>query len=203
MSKARRVQLSASVVVSLFFAVPGLVCLAGQRGVPAQNGIGNFGQVSAHLYRGAQPAPATLTNLSRLGVRLIIDLREPDKMSAEGVAARAAGLTYTNIPLRGLGRPTDHQVKDILALIDSSPGPVFIHCKHGCDRTGTVVACYRIQHDGWTSGEALKEAVHYGMSRLERGMKAYVVDFGRTSTPAINAAKVAERTVEKTAQNGQ
>ncbi|MGH7971008.1 MAG: fused DSP-PTPase phosphatase/NAD kinase-like protein [Limisphaerales bacterium] len=189
MSKARRVRLSASLVVSLLLAVAGLDCLAGPRGVPAQNGIGNFGQVSEHLYRGAQPSPATVTNLSRLGVRLIIDLREPDKRSEEGAAARAAGLSYTNMPLRGLGRPTGQQVKDILALIDSSPGPVFIHCKHGCDRTGTIVACYRIQHDGWTSGEALKEAVHYGMSRLERGMKAYVAEFGRTSTPALSAKR--------------
>jgi uncharacterized protein (TIGR01244 family) len=189
MSKARRVQLSASMVVSLFLAVAGLHCLAGQRGVPAQNGIGNFGQVGEHLYRGAQPPPAAITNLSRLGVTLIIDLREPDKKSEEGAAARAAGLSYTNMPLHGLGRPTGQQVKDILALIESSPGPVFIHCKHGCDRTGTIVACYRIQHDGWSSGKALKEAVHYGMSPLERGMKEYVVEFGKTSTPALSAER--------------
>ena len=31
------------------------------------------------------------------------------------------------------------------------PGPIFVHCRRGKDRTGTVIACYRIQHDGWAN----------------------------------------------------
>jgi protein tyrosine/serine phosphatase len=87
------------------------------------------------------------------------------------------GLVYTNIPMRGLGRPGDDQVIKVLALIETLPSPVFIHCQHGCDRTGTVIACYRIQHDGWLNELALREAETYGISHFERGMRSYILKF--------------------------
>ncbi len=155
-------------------------CPAPGRGLPAQEGIQNFGRVSETLYRGAQPDPKGVRNLQRLGVGLIINLRKPGEgWKLEEAEARACGITFTNVPMRGVGRPTDEQVKNILALIKSSPKPVFIHCEHGCDRTGTIIACYRIQHDQWTSVTALEEAKRYGMSKLEHAMRQYVLDFGK------------------------
>ena len=65
----------------------------------------------------------------------------------------------------------------MLALIESSPQPVFLHCEHGADRTGTIVACYRMQHDGWTTDRAVAEARQYGMSVLQFGMKHYLRDY--------------------------
>ncbi len=100
-----------------------------------------------------------------------------DVWVAEEAEARANGITYTNVPMRGLGRPADQQVTKVLSIIESFPSPVFIHCEHGCDRTGTIIACYRIKHDHWTSKRALSEAIQHGMSRWEIGMKKYVVAF--------------------------
>ena len=65
----------------------------------------------------------------------------------------------------------------MLNLVDDSAGPIFVHCRRGADRTGTVIACYRITHDGWTNQRALKEATSYGMSWLEFGMQRYVLAF--------------------------
>jgi tyrosine-protein phosphatase SIW14 len=156
------------------------------RGLPAQNSILNFGQVNEGLYRGAQPDEAAIQSLKRLGVKVIIDLRmADDTWKKEAIEAQANGIIYTNVPLRGASRPVEDQVAKALAIIQTAPGPVFVHCQHGCDRTGTVIACYRIQHDGWSGEAALAEARRYGMSKLERGMRAYVVDFSRKpkSTP--------------------
>jgi tyrosine-protein phosphatase SIW14 len=65
----------------------------------------------------------------------------------------------------------------VLALIETAPAPVFIHCKHGCDRTGTIIACHRLRHDRWTATAALREAKAYGMSAWVFGMKRFIKDF--------------------------
>jgi uncharacterized protein (TIGR01244 family) len=156
------------------------VALAADRGLPAQHGIKNFGKVNEHLYRGAQLDTIGVKNLATLGVKTIINLRPLDKeWATEESDARAAGITFTNVPFKGLGRPTDGQVAKVLSLIDNSPGPVFVHCEYGCDRTGTIVACYRIRHDHWSADAAQKEADTYGMSRLERGMRSFVANFAK------------------------
>ena len=166
----------AAISLVLLFSVT--VCLAGERGLPAQQGIGNFGKVSDNLYRGARPDAVGIKNLKQLGVKTIIDLQTPkETLNEEQEAARKHGILYTNIPLRGLGRPKEEDVRMILAIIDSGPGPAFIHCKHGCDRTGTIVACYRMTQDRWSSALALEEARKYGLSKFERGMKKFVVEF--------------------------
>jgi protein tyrosine/serine phosphatase len=152
---------------------------AADRGVPASHGIGNFGQVDAHLYRGAQPDAIGVANLKGLGVKTIICLRMTnDLWLPERAIAESNGISFVNIPLPGLGAPAKSDMEKFLAAIEKSPDPVFVHCEHGCDRTGTVIACYRIRHDHWSAAEAQKEADHYGMSDLERGMRKFIVEFG-------------------------
>ncbi len=162
---------------ALAFAA-GIFCQAGDRGVPPSHGITNFGRVNDHLYRGAQPDTAGLAGLKGLGVKTIICLRlTNDLWGPEKAQAASNGMTFINIPLRGLGRPNAGDVARALAIIEDSPGPVFVHCEYGCDRTGTIVACYRIRHDHWPAVAAQKEADHYGMSSLERGMRSFIADF--------------------------
>ena len=154
------------------------------RGLPVTEGILNFGKVNDGLYRGAQPDGDGLEHLKKLGVKLIINLREPgDVWKEESAAALACGIVYTNFPMGGFARPKDDVVRQILALLGSSTGPVFVHCQHGCDRTGTIVACYRIQHDHWSCDDALREAKQYGISRWEYLMRRYVREFARSLVP--------------------
>jgi protein tyrosine/serine phosphatase len=47
----------------------------------------------------------------------------------------------------------------------------------GKDRTGTVIACYRIVHDKWPNARALTEAVDNGLNFTEHGMKTYIKNF--------------------------
>ena len=160
----------------------GNLASARDRGVPPSEGIGNFGKVNDGLYRGAQPDAVGIKNLARLGVKTIINLRITNELwKAEPVEANANGITYTNVPLKGLGRPSDAQVATLLTLMETLPAPVFIHCQFGCDRTGTIVACYRIKHHNWSGKSALEEAKKYGLSKYERGMREYILEFGRAS----------------------
>jgi protein tyrosine phosphatase (PTP) superfamily phosphohydrolase (DUF442 family) len=171
-------------------------CQAADRGVPVSHGIANFGQINDHLCRGAQPDAAGLASLQKLGVKTIICLRMPNDLWAPEKAETASnGITFINVPLKGVGRPEPGEVARVLSVIDKSPGPVFVHCEHGCDRTGTIIACYRIEHDHWTGAQAQQEADHYGMSSLERGMKSFIADFAgqtpkkRRGTPHQQSAK--------------
>ena len=165
--------------LALLFCIAG--CATGPRGFPPTEGIANLDRVNDGLYRGAQPNDLGLKSLSRLGIKTIVNLRMTnDVWVAEAAEASTNGITYTHVPMRGFGRPTDEQVTKVLSIIETSSSPVFIHCQHGCDRTGTIIACYRIKHDGWTSQQALSEASLYGMSNWEIGMKNYVREFEKT-----------------------
>jgi tyrosine-protein phosphatase SIW14 len=162
-------------------------------------GVRNFRQVNEHIYRGAQPTAQGLQSLSNLGVKTVIDLREAGGRSrAEQKIVESAGMRYVSVPLSGIAAPSDAQVAKLLAMLDDgSAGPVFIHCRRGLDRTGTVCACYRIAHDGWENKRALEEARSLGMSWLEKAMQHYVLHFGVTanasSAPPVGNALPASR----------
>lgn len=153
--------------------------LAGQ--APRYAELPNFHKVNEKLYRGGQPKSGGVKKLAELGIKTIINLRGADQTTrAEEVEARAAGLTYFNISMPGLSRPTPDQVARVMAVLnDEQHWPVFIHCKRGSDRTGTVVALYRISNEEWTASQAMTEAKRHGMSWLEFGMKDYVSDYYR------------------------
>jgi uncharacterized protein (TIGR01244 family) len=154
-------------------------------------GVRNFHQIDGHVYRGAQPSSEGWKSLAKLNVRTIIDLRREDEHSTatEARDVQAAGMRYVNVPMKGLVAPSDEQIAKILALLDSSDGPVFVHCRRGADRTGTVIACYRIAHDHWQNRKALREAKSTGMSWIELGMKRYILNFRGTSELAATASK--------------
>lgn len=165
--------------LSLIIALVASAALAQSDATPRIAELPNFHQVNENLYRGAQPKSDGMKRLAQMGVKTIINLREGDAMAQrEGAEARAAGLQYFSIPLKRTGRPSDDQVKSVLAIINSSTNqPVFVHCKLGADRTGTMIAVYRISHDGWTSERAKAEANQYGMHIWEVEMKNYIHDY--------------------------
>jgi uncharacterized protein (TIGR01244 family) len=134
--------------------------------------------VDEHLFRGAQPAASDFQSLAEMGVKTVLDLREEGHSAAEEKLVEAAGMRYISLPLSGVAAPSDRQISRALDILeDSASGPVFVHCRRGADRTGTVVACYRIAHDGWRNRQALEEARTFGMSWIERGMRNYVLHY--------------------------
>jgi protein tyrosine phosphatase (PTP) superfamily phosphohydrolase (DUF442 family) len=140
-----------------------------------------FHQVTDRLYRGAQPSSAGLRRLRELGIDTIVNLRgESDQTRSEEVEAKALGFGYFNIALPNWGRPQDERVRRILLIIAAPQnGRVFVHCKEGVDRTGTIVALYRIGQQHWSADDALAEAERLGMRRSQFWMRDYTEDYGR------------------------
>jgi tyrosine-protein phosphatase SIW14 len=146
---------------------------------PSYSELPNFQQVNDKLYRGGQPKPGGLQRLKQLGVKTVINLRDDDdRAGKEGVEAQSAGLRYFNIPLPGFGQPADSAVDQALALIEAADNqPVFVHCHRGADRTGVIIAIYRIEQDGWTSEQAKAEAKRFGLGFWQVSMKNYIRDY--------------------------
>jgi tyrosine-protein phosphatase SIW14 len=163
-------------VTKLFF-LAALASVAIAADAAQAPGVHNFHEVNEHVYRGAQPTPKGFRNLRKLGIRTVVDLREHHAGEEESVV-KSAGMQYLNIGMPRLHAPTDDEVSKALAILnDGADWPVFVHCLRGSDRTGTVIACYRIEHDHWSNGKALDEARADGLSWMERSMRRYVMHF--------------------------
>ena len=187
-----------------------LASIASAQGAPQVTEVPNFHRVNERLYRGGQPRPGQLRRLAALGIKTVVNLRAADEHSrAEEAEAQAAGLRYFNVPMPGYARPADRRVEQVLDVInDPQNQPVFVHCKRGADRTGTIIAAYRISHDGWTSTQAKQEATRYGMSQVQFEMRDYITDYHRRRVGlgkwgdlrtdiTGTAAAVTRRTLEK------
>ena len=146
-----------------------------------QTELPRFHQVGEKLFRGGQPRDGGISKLHDLGINTVINLRgTSDRTRAEEKEVRALGLNYFNVPLPNWARPQHTRVERILELIDAPEnGRVFIHCKEGIDRTGMIVAIYRMKHDGWSADQALAEAKRSGMHRTQFWMRDYTEDYGR------------------------
>ena len=159
-------------------------------------GIERFQKVSDNLYRGAQPSDQSYPELAKLGVTTVLDLRRPDEHStgAEAKLVESSGMHYVNVPMTGWETPTPAQIAQVRAVMDTG-GVVFVHCKQGRDRTGTVTALYRIEHEGWANDRAYAEARKNGLrwyfSGLNNLIKNHKADpaiaakYASSATPAV------------------
>jgi protein-tyrosine phosphatase len=140
--------------------------------------IGNFGVVDGRIYRGEQPGGKDYAALASIGVKTIIDLRGDAKGSARR-DAETAGLKYINIGIDGHGGPTDAQAIEFLNDVDSADGVVYVHCAGGRHRTGSMIAVYRMTHDGWTLDQAYNEMLAYDFytDGGHEGFKTYVDNY--------------------------
>ena len=169
--------LSWSLVVSLVLSITTAVAARQQENETPE--LPRFSLVDANVFRGGQPTKDGMKKLANLGIKTVINLRNDDeKAQAEEIEARALGLRYFNVPLDTFGRPADSKVEKVLALISAAENqPVFVHCHRGSDRTGIVIAAYRISFNGWTSEQATAEAKRYGLGFWQHGMKDYIDDY--------------------------
>ena len=142
-------------------------------------GVPNFHEVNESLFRGGQPSEEGLRSLAKLGVKTVVDLRMSRRVRDwESKAVAALGMRYVHLPLYGKETPSrDDIVKAFAVLEDPERWPVFVHCREGKDRTGMIVGCYRIAHDGWTNMRALAEAKTYASRELTHAMEDYIRQF--------------------------
>ncbi len=140
--------------------------------------IPNFYQVDEKLYRGGQPKPAGFQKLKSLGIKTVISLRRKnEKTYNEENTLKNLGINFYNLPMSVYTRPSDEQILSFLeTVLNKNNQPVFLHCESGRDRTGAIVAMYRVVISGLTIKQAYKEAKNMGFwpYRGEAELKNFV-----------------------------
>ena len=124
-----------------------------------QAGLPNLHKVSDVLYRGAQPSAQGMRNLAQLGVKTVVNLRwlHSDSDELAGTA-----LSSVHIPIRTWKLKEKHVLEFLRVVTDPARQPVFVHCQHGADRTGTMAAFYRLVVQGWSKERAIEEMTKGG-----------------------------------------
>ena len=155
--------------------------------------LGHFFKVNDSLFRGQQPTDRGLAQLKDLGIKHVVYLHFNKKQAAhEKAVVEGLGMKFTHIPMSWITPPKQNQIDTWLKLtMNSEEGPVFVHCQHGRDRTGTMVGIYRIAHDKWTYEKAYAEMKEKGFRTfflgLSFGVKRYAKAQGATNAGFTDA----------------
>jgi protein tyrosine phosphatase (PTP) superfamily phosphohydrolase (DUF442 family) len=132
--------------------------------------------VPGKVYRGSQPKPGDLDRLvARYGIRTIVNLRgccDPLPWYLdEARASQRLGLSQEDVAFSAIHLPSKHEIRNLLDVFDRSEYPIFMHCRHGADRTGLAAAVVLL----------LDETIPYATARGQLGLGYGHLSVGRTA----------------------
>ena len=150
------------------------------------------------LYRSGQlPAPLLRRVLARHGIRVVVDMTsiEPDnvKQAAESRLLAELQITLVRCPLNGdgTGDPIEY-ARALTALVHARRDgePALVHCQAGSQRTGGVVAAYRLLFEKRPPEAVRAELRRYGW---RPGRDRVLTDYLDAHLPEIAALLAADR----------
>ena len=122
-------------------------------------GLPNMYRVTKDLYRGAQPTAEGIKKLKEMGIKTVVNLRAFHSDSDE---IGNTGMGYEHIDMEAWHPKQEELIRFLKIATDPEKTPVFVHCRHGSDRTGTMCAVYRVAVCGWSKDEAIDEMTKGG-----------------------------------------
>jgi protein tyrosine/serine phosphatase len=116
-----------------------------------------------------------------MGVRTVINLRTRHSEKAE---VEAAGMRSVEIPMNSMKNIDPAAVRKALSVMtDPANRPVLVHCAHGKDRTGVVVAVYRMKIEGWSEAQAEAEMEAFGFHEVWFQFKKFLRRYAEEGRP--------------------
>jgi len=136
-------------------------------------GLPNFHKVSDELYRGAQPTKQGIEQLKKLGIKTIINLRS---FHSDRDEIADSNLLYEHIYIKPWHLEDKDTIRFLQIVSDESNHPVFVHCRRGADRTGSMCAIYRIIVQGWSKQRAIEEMTKggFGFNKIYINLIKYI-----------------------------
>lgn len=136
-------------------------------------GVPNLHQVSATLYRSAQPTAAGMRAIEKLGVKTVINLRS---FHSDQDELKGSNLEGASIPMKTWHPELEEAAQFLRIISDPTRGPFLVHCQHGADRTGTMCALYRIAVEGWSKEDAIREMKEggYGFHEVWKNLPVWI-----------------------------
>lgn len=113
----------------------------------------NFYKIDDQVYRSKQPDHREMKELNAMGIGTILNLRH---VRSDRWKGRSTQLQLIHLPINSWKISYTELVTGTSILLKSKD-PVLVHCWHGSDRTGCIIACYRLIKFGWTKQQAIDE----------------------------------------------
>jgi len=114
----------------------------------------NLYKINDGLYRSEQPHKNEFIALEKMGIVTILNLRE--KVKDDKKIKKTNHLLLKQLPIK-TNKMSNADIFEALQIIQQSEEPILVHCLHGADRTGVVVAAYRMVMDNWSKQDAIQE----------------------------------------------
>ncbi|SIQ63660.1 dual specificity protein phosphatase family protein [Maribacter ulvicola] len=120
--------------------------------IPTDN-FHNLYKLNDSLYRSEQPSKKGMRELQAMGIQSIVNLR---RQATDEKKIKGLHINLERIPLKASTIDFD-DVFNALNSIQQAKKPVLVHCWHGSDRTGVIVAASRMVFDNWSKEKAIAE----------------------------------------------
>lgn len=157
-------------------------------GTPAQKliiaGLPNSACITHTLCRGGQPRREGYAELKKLGIEIVVDFRtENGEIKNEQGHVESLGMRFVSLPWSSWHDPRRDEIISFFSLLRENPGKkIFVHCEYGADRTGLMIALYRVVTEHWTPDQAVAEMKMFNfhsflyshLAKYVRGFPAYL-----------------------------
>jgi tyrosine-protein phosphatase SIW14 len=149
--------------------------------------LSNLYKVDEGIFRCEQPDQKSFQQLADLGIKSVLNLRNKH---SDSLFLQDSPLNCFKVNMEAKDIADDEIVQALKALKDA-PKPIVVHCKHGADRTGVVIAMYRVVFQDWTKEKAIGELKYggFGFHEAFANIPAYIQQ--------VNVAEIKKLVLQK------